>query len=179
MPTTQGHPGPFWLLRGKQGLRIHTAQPSLPVTAGASRGQVCRGGSPHRARPGARSLPRTSPLHRPVPAVPQSPPQPFSVVCPEQMTEHPPHSPSSRKFPVLSLLHSSCCSQGLRSFPVLPFTCLDISSSPVQPPQPTPLPPSLPCIGRHVALPQAMRAGVEGSRADRPNLATGKPQGQP
>lgn len=33
--------------------------------------------------------------------------------------------------------------------------------------------------GRHVALPQAMRAGVEGSRADRPNLATGKPQGQP
>lgn len=31
--------------------------------------------------------------------------------------------------------------------------------------------------GRHVALPQAMRAGVEGSRADRPNLATGSALG--
>lgn len=107
---------------------------------------MCGGGSPHRARPGSHSLPRTSPLRRPVSAVPRSPPKPFSVVCPEQTTERPPHSPSSRKFPILSLLHSSCCSQGLRSFPVLPFTCLDISSSPVRPPQPTPLPPSLPGI---------------------------------
>lgn len=158
MPPTPGHPGPSRPLEGKQGIRRRAAHSSVPIRAGASRGEVCGGGSPPGARLGALCLPPASKPHHPLPAVPRSPPRPFSRslgpellgrarFCPSAFL--PPLPRPSSVFPSSSSTHS-----------------LAISSSSVQPPHPTSLP-SLPGTCRALCS-GLLLSGPGRSRNDRP-----------